>query len=137
MCEPEIVQKLRGNCLLLSFRIPSQIYPGEKTTVNLFIRQFFVMSIILMVLNFLLVKNLEWSPLPTYTANLLLISHLFATGIELPGAMAEFNGKIVEVATLNFRDILAQSEHAAENHIINHKHGLLYAGYQFISAWKN
>ena len=46
----------------------------------LFIRSLFVMNIILMALNLLLAKNLEWNPLPNYAANLLLICHLFATG---------------------------------------------------------
>jgi len=68
----------------------------------LFIRALSMMNIILMALNLLLATNLEWNPLPNYSANLLLICHLFATGIKLPGAMADFNRKIVALATLNF-----------------------------------
>ena len=95
------------------------------------------MNVILMALNLLLAKNLEWNPLPNYTANLLLICHLFATGTELPGAMAEFNREIVEVATLNFGEALMHSEYAKANQLDNHKYGLRYAGYRFISAGKN
>jgi hypothetical protein len=75
--------------------MPDQIYSGEKNTFMLIIRELFVLNIMLMALNLLLAKNLEWNPLPNYTANLLLICHLFATGTELPGAMADFNRKIV------------------------------------------
>ena len=60
--------------------MPDQIYSGEKTTFMLLIRELIVMNIILMALNLLLAKNLEWNPLPNYAANLLLICHLFATG---------------------------------------------------------
>jgi hypothetical protein len=60
--------------------MPDQIHRGEKTIFTLFLRALLVMNIILMALNLLLAKNLEWNPLPNYTANLLLICHLFATG---------------------------------------------------------
>jgi hypothetical protein len=95
------------------------------------------MNIILMVLNIVLVRNLEWNLLPNYSANVLLICHLFATGTELPGAMADFNRKIVEVATLNFREILMHSEYETFSQLDHYKYGLRYAGYRFISAGKN
>jgi hypothetical protein len=88
-----------------------------------------------MIMNLLLVKKLEMSPLPNYASNLLLTCHLFATGTQLPGAMADFNRKIVEVATLKFRDI--QPEYAIFSELDNHKYGLRYVGYCFISFSKN
>jgi len=51
--------------------------------------------------------------------------------------MADFNSKIVEVATLNFGEILMQSEYAASSQLEDHKYGLRYVGYRFISTWKN
>jgi hypothetical protein len=51
--------------------------------------------------------------------------------------MADFNRKILEVATLNFREILEHSEYATFSELDNHKYGLRYVGYRFISASRN
>ena len=48
--------------------------------------------------------------------------------------MAEFNRMMVEVATLNFGEILMHSEYAKAGQLDGHKYGLRYAGYRFISA---
>ena len=80
ICEPEIVKKLGGNCLLLSCKIPNQISIEEKSFVTIFILMMFVVNILLIIINLLLVKKLEWNPLPNYISNLLLICHLFTTG---------------------------------------------------------
>jgi hypothetical protein len=117
--------------------MPNQIYSGEKTIFTLFIRALFVINMIQMALNLLLAKNLEWNPLPNYSANLFLICLMFATGTKLPGAMADFNRKIVEAATLKFGEIFTQLEYATSSQLDDHKYGLRYLGYRFISAWKN
>ena len=117
--------------------MPNQIYSGEKTIFTLFIRALFVINMIQMALNLLLAKNLEWNPLPNYSANLFLICHMFATGTKLPGAMADFNRKIVEAATLKFGEIFTQLEYETTSQLDDHKYGLRYLGYRFISAWKN
>jgi len=51
--------------------------------------------------------------------------------------MAGFNQNFVEVATLNFGEVFGQSEYVFSSQLDNHKHGLGYVGYRFISAWKN
>ena len=51
--------------------------------------------------------------------------------------MADFNRKIVGLATLKFGEILMQSEYATSSQLEDHKYGLHYAGYRFISVWKN
>jgi len=51
--------------------------------------------------------------------------------------MADFVRRIVEVATLNFGEILMQSEYATSSQLDNLKYGLRYPGYQFISTGKN
>jgi hypothetical protein len=51
--------------------------------------------------------------------------------------LADFNRQIVEVATLNLGEILVQSEYATSSQLDEHKYGLGYAGYRFISALKN
>jgi hypothetical protein len=66
-----------------------------------------------------------------------VIIHLSASGTELPGAMADFNRKIVELATLNFREVLVHSEYVTPSQLDHLKYGLGYAGYRSISAWKN
>jgi hypothetical protein len=97
----------------------------------------FVVNIILVIVNLLLVTNLEWNPLANYVSNLLLICHLVTSGTKLPGAMADFNRKIVEVVTLNLREIPVHSEYATISQLDHHKYGLRYVGYQFISTSSN
>ena len=67
------------------------------------IRGLFMVNIILIIMNSLLLTKLEWNLLPVYVQNLLLICHVLSTGIKLPGAVAYFNMKIVEVITLDIK----------------------------------
>ena len=85
--------------------MPDQIYDVEKTMATMLIRIFFILNITLLIMNSLFIKKLEWNLLPNYALNLLLVCHLFTTGVKLPGAMADFNRKMLEVASLNFREI--------------------------------
>ena len=124
ICEPEAIQKLRGNCLLLSYEMPIQIYSIEHIILTVIIQMLFILNLILLLMHTLSATHLEWNPLPNYTANLLLICHLFATGTKLPGAMADFTRKIVEVAALNFWEILVHSEYATSSELDDLKYGL-------------
>jgi hypothetical protein len=45
----------------------------------------------------------EWNLPPSYFSNLLLICHMLATGIKLPGAVTDFNQRVVEAVALKFQ----------------------------------
>ena len=83
--------------------MPVQIHAEEKLLVTLFIRLLLVANLILTFTNLALIVKENWNPPPTHFSNLLLLSHMFATGLNLPGAMADFNQRVVQAATLNFR----------------------------------
>jgi len=47
----------------------------------------------------------EWNLPPSYFSNTLLLCHMLATGIKLPGAVTEFNRQVVEAVTLKFKGL--------------------------------
>jgi len=102
ICEPEIVRKLQKNCLQLSSKIPVQIYSSEKTTVSVIFRVIFTVHLLLTMMNFVLLLEQDWNLPLSYFSNLLLLCHILATGIKLPGAVTDFNQQVVQAVALKF-----------------------------------
>ena len=102
ICEPEIIQKLRGNCLQLSQKIPVQMYAIEQIIITVFIHVLLVVNLLLTIMNSSLIIQLNWNPPPTYFSNVLLLCHMLVTGIKLPGAVTQFNQQVVNAVTLKF-----------------------------------
>jgi len=84
----------------------------------------------------LLIKQ-DWNLPPSYFSNLLLLCHMLAIGIKLPGAVTDFNQQVVEAVTLKFRQLSLNSDYHTFNQPDAPKIGLHSAGYQFISASSN
>ena len=62
---------------------------------------------------------------------------MLSSGIQLPGAVTEFNQQVFEAVALKFRHSILNSDDVPLNQLDAHKHGLTSAGYQFISAQSN
>jgi len=102
ICEPEIVRKLQKNCLQLSYKIPVQIHTFEKTILTAISRTLLTVNVLLTTTSSVLLPSQDWNLPPSYFPNLLLLCHIFATGIKLPGAVAEFNQRVVGAVALKF-----------------------------------
>lgn len=59
--------------------------------VTVFMRALVVVNMILTIMNSVLITKLNWNPAPSYFSNLLLLTHLLASGLTLPGAATDFN----------------------------------------------
>jgi len=81
----------------------------------------------------LLIKQ-DWNLPPSYFSNLLLVCHMLASGVKLPGAVTDFNQRVFEAVALKFGQEILNSDNIPYNQLDPHKHGLTSAGYQFISA---
>ena len=66
-----------------------------KLPIKVFIRVLLVVNLILTIMNSTLIIKLNWNPPPSYFPNLLLITHMLASGLNLPGALSDFNQKVV------------------------------------------
>ena len=62
---------------------------------------------------------------------------MLSSGIQLPGAVTDFNQRIFEAVALKFRQSKLNSDDVPYDQLDPHKHGLTSAGYQFISAQSN
>ena len=62
---------------------------------------------------------------------------MLSSGIQLPGAVTDFNQRVFEAVALKFRQSILNSDNVPYNQLDPHKHGLTSAGYQFISAQSN
>ena len=62
---------------------------------------------------------------------------MLSSGIQLPGAVTDFNQRVFEAVALKFRQSILDSDDVPYNQLYHHKHGLTSAGYQFISAQSN
>ena len=62
---------------------------------------------------------------------------MLSSGIQLPGAVTEFNQQVFEAVALKFRHSILNSDDVPYNQLDPHKHGLISAGYHFISAQSN
>ena len=67
------------------------MYAIEKIMVTVIIRVLLVVNLILTIMNSASIIKLNWNPPPSYFSNLLLLCHILATGIKLPGAVTDFN----------------------------------------------
>jgi hypothetical protein len=91
--------------------MPIQIYKIEKVAITVFIQGLFVVNLILTILNAALILKLSWNPPPGYFSNLLLLCHMLATGLKLPGGVTDFNEQIVKAVTLNFGTLFQKTDH--------------------------
>jgi hypothetical protein len=64
---------------------------------------------ILTILNSVLLMQQDWNLPPSYFSNLLLICHMLATGIKLPGAVTDFNQRVFEAVALKFDQLILNS----------------------------
>ena len=78
------------------------MYAIEAIVVTSFIRALVVVNLVLTVMNSALLMKVNWNPPPSYFSNILFLCHFLASGIELPGAVADFNYQVVKAVTLNF-----------------------------------
>ena len=60
-----------------------------------------MVNLILTIMNSILTAKIEWNPPPSYFSNLLLLIHMLATGLNLPGAVADFNQQVIKAITLD------------------------------------
>ena len=81
------------------------------------------------IMNSVLLLQQDWNLPPSYFSNLLLICHMLASGIKLPGAVIDFNQRVFEAVALKFRQSILDSDHIPFNQLDPHKHGLTSAGY--------
>jgi len=88
-------------------------------------------------MNSALLLQQDWNLPPSYFPNLLLLCHMLATGIKLPGAVTDFNQQVVEAVALKFGQLALHSDLHEFSQLDADKSGLQSAGYQFISDSRN
>jgi len=69
-----------------------------------------ILNLVLTIMNSVLVLKQDWNLPPSYFSNLLLLCHMLATGIKLPGAVTDFNQQVVEAVAIKLRWFLLNSE---------------------------
>jgi hypothetical protein len=94
-------------------------------------------NVLLTIMNSARLIKQDWNLPPSYFTYLLLLCHMLAIGIKLPGAVTDFNQQVVEAVTLKFRQLSLNSDYHTFNQPDAPKIGLHSAGYQFISASSN
>jgi len=86
------------------------MYRIEKILITVIFRVLLLVNLILMILNSALLIKQDWNLPPSYFSNLLLLCHMLATGIKLPGAVIDFNQRVVAAVTLKLRQLLLNSD---------------------------
>jgi hypothetical protein len=97
----------------------------------------FSINSLLTATNILLIKKFDLNLPPGYFGDVLLLCHMLGTNLNLPGALKEFNRKVVGAVTLNFDQIAYISDYLKPNELDELKPNLVNVGYQFISALSN
>jgi len=81
-------------------------------------------------MNTILISEFDLNLPPSYFGDVLLLSHMIATGINFPGALSDFNTHLVEALTLNFGWLVFHSDEVLTNEL---KPSLANIGYQSIN----
>jgi hypothetical protein len=78
------------------------MYEVEYTIIRVLIITAIALNITLTIMNLALIRKLDWSPPPSYFADVLMLCSVLGTGATLPGGVTEFNQQLVEALTFNF-----------------------------------
>ena len=113
------------------------MYGIEKTIIIVIFRVLLIVNLILTITNSVLLLKQDWNLPPSYFSTLLLLCHMLATGIKLPGAVSDFNQQVIEAITLKFRQLAQNLDYITFRQPEVHKQGLQSVGYKFISASSN
>jgi len=117
--------------------IPDQIYETERIIVRVLILSFFTINSLLTFTNIILIKKFDLNLPPGYFGDVLLLCHMLATNLNLPGALKEFNQQVIGALTLNFGQIAYRSDYQKPSELDKLKPGLVDVGYRFISTIGN
>jgi len=86
-------------------------------------------------MNVIFVKKFDLNLPPSYFGDVLLLCHMIGTGINFSGALSDFNMRLVEAVTLNFRWLVFHSDDEITPDLL--KPSLFNIGYRSKSTTTN